>query len=130
MKYALLGTVLAVGSIVLALDGDIGIHDPSTVTLCDGKYYTYGTGGNPLVSDDGWTWRRGVTPARTGAAPDVIHIGDRYYMYISDSASPTDIIEQEPRSGIPPTTNGKTAAIVAAYATAWRTSTPSIRGLP
>src|ERR1019366_2765417 len=47
------------------------------------KYYTYGTGGNPLVSDDGWTWRRGVTPARTGAAPDVIHIGDRYFMYIS-----------------------------------------------
>ena len=66
-----------------ALDGQIGIHDPSTVTECDGKYYTYGTGGNPLVSDDGWTWRRGVVPARTGAAPDVIHIGDRYYMYIS-----------------------------------------------
>ena len=43
----------------------------------------YGTGGSPLVSDDGWTWRRGVTPARTGAAPDVIHIGDRYFMYIS-----------------------------------------------
>ena len=61
----------------------INIHDPSTVTECDGKYYTYGTGGNPLVSDDGWTWRRGTTPARTGAAPDVIHIGDRYFMYIS-----------------------------------------------
>ena len=66
-----------------ALDGQIGIHDPSTVTECDGKYYTYGTGGSSLVSDDGWTWRRGVVPARTGAAPDVIHIGDRYYMYIS-----------------------------------------------
>jgi len=66
-----------------ALDGQIGIHDPSTIMLCDGKYYTYGTGGSPLVSDDGWTWRRGVVPARTGAAPDVIHIGDRFYMYIS-----------------------------------------------
>jgi len=70
-------------SAAFALDGQFGIHDPSTVTLCDGKYYTYGTGGNPLVSDDGWTWRRGVTPARTGAAPDVIHIGDRFFMYIS-----------------------------------------------
>jgi len=66
-----------------ALDGQIAIHDPSTIMLCDGKYYTYGTGGSPLVSDDGWTWRRGVVPARTGAAPDVIHIGDRFYMYIS-----------------------------------------------
>src|SRR5471030_217189 len=75
--------VLALASPALALDGQSGIHDPSTVTLCDGKYYTYGTGGNPLVSDDGWTWRRGVTPLRTGAAPDVIHIGDRYFMYIS-----------------------------------------------
>ncbi len=75
--------VLALASPAIALDGQFGIHDPSTVTLCDGKYYTYGTGGNPLVSDDGWTWRRGATPARTGAAPDVIHIGDRYFMYIS-----------------------------------------------
>ena len=75
--------VLCLVSSAWALDGQIGIHDPSTIMLCDGKYYTYGTGGNPLVSDDGWTWRRGVVPARTGAAPDVIHIGDRYYMYIS-----------------------------------------------
>jgi arabinan endo-1,5-alpha-L-arabinosidase len=66
-----------------ALDGQVQIHDPSTIMLCDGKYYTYGTGRASLVSDDGWTWRRGVVPARTGAAPDVIHIGDRYYMYIS-----------------------------------------------
>jgi len=66
-----------------ALDGQINIHDPATVTESGGKYYTYGTGGNPLVSDDGWTWRPGVTPLRTGAAPDVIHVGDRYFMYIS-----------------------------------------------
>ncbi len=66
-----------------ALDGVVQIHDPSTIMQCDGKFYTYGTGGGTLVSDDGWTWRRGVVPARTGAAPDVIHIGDRYYMYIS-----------------------------------------------
>ena len=35
------------------LDGQVRIHDPSTIMLCDGKYYTYGTGGTPLVSDDG-----------------------------------------------------------------------------
>ena len=67
-------------ALALALDGQIGIHDPSTIMLCNGKYYTYGTGGSSLVSDDGWTWRRGVTPLRRGMAPDIIHIGDRYYM--------------------------------------------------
>ena len=50
---------------------------------CNGKYYTYGTGGSSLVSDDGWTWRRGATLPRRGLAPDVIHIGDRYYVYVA-----------------------------------------------
>ena len=77
MKSVLLAAILTLAPAAYALDGQIGIHAPSTVVLCDGKYYTYGTGGSPLVSDDGWTWRRGTTPARTGAAPDVIHIGDR-----------------------------------------------------
>ena len=79
----LLSGILMLASTAFALDGRVGIHDPSTVTECDGKYYVWGTGGNPLVSDDGWTWRQGVAAARSGAAPDVIHIGDRYFMYIS-----------------------------------------------
>jgi len=83
MKYALLATVLALASLVLALDGQIGIHDPSTVVRCNGKYYTYGTGGSSLVSDDGWTWRRGTALPRRGLAPDVIHLGDRYYVYVA-----------------------------------------------
>ena len=83
MKYALLATALVVGSIALALDGQVGIHDPSTIALCNGKFYTYGTGGASLVSDDGWTWRRGTTLPRRGLAPDVIHIGDRYYVYVA-----------------------------------------------
>ena len=29
---------------VWALDGAIGIHDPSTVIQCDGNYYVFGTG--------------------------------------------------------------------------------------
>ena len=81
----LMGFSLIWASPAFALDGQIQIHDPSTIMLCNGKYYTYGTGGSSLVSDDGWTWRRGVTPSRRGMAPDVIHIGDRYYMYISSN---------------------------------------------
>jgi arabinan endo-1,5-alpha-L-arabinosidase len=76
-------SVLSLAIIAFALDGDIGIHDPSTVVLCDGKYYTYGTGGSSLVSDDGWTWHRGTALPRRGLAPDVIHIVDRYYVYVA-----------------------------------------------
>ena len=83
MRYAVPTTILALAAIAFALEGQIGIHDPSTIVQCDGKYYTYGTGGSALVSDDGWTWRAGVRPARAGLAPDVIHIGDRYYMYVA-----------------------------------------------
>ena len=32
---------------------------------------------------DGWTWRRGTALPRRGLAPDVIHIGDRYYVYVA-----------------------------------------------
>ena len=83
MKYALVAVALVVVSIALALDGQPGIHDPSTIAMCNGKFYTYGTGGNALVSDDGWTWRRGTALPRRGLAPDVIHIGDRYYVYVA-----------------------------------------------
>ena len=83
-----------------ALDGETGVHDPSTVVMDGGRYYTYGTGaGLPiLVSDDGWNWKRngllmstqpGGKPgpevlARGGDntwAPDVIHIGDKFFVY-------------------------------------------------
>jgi arabinan endo-1,5-alpha-L-arabinosidase len=67
----------------LALDGQIGIHDPSTLMLCDGTWYTWGTGGTALESDDGWTWRSGTRCPASGAAPDVIHVGDKYFQYIS-----------------------------------------------
>jgi arabinan endo-1,5-alpha-L-arabinosidase len=86
MKPALLAlltaSALAVASLY-ALDGQVGIHDPSTIVLANGKFYTYGTGGTSLVSDDGWTWSRGTTLPRRGLAPDVIHIGDRYYAYVA-----------------------------------------------
>ena len=68
----------------LALNGEPYIHDPSTVLECDGKYYCWGTGGRGLVSDDGWTWHSGAQ-VQAGAAPDLIHIGDRYYMAYASS---------------------------------------------
>ena len=85
-----------------ALDGQPGLHDPSTVIAENGKYYVYATGaGLPIsVSDDGWSWRRAgtvmqaVPGGRAGAdviarggnntwAPDVMKVGDRYFLYYS-----------------------------------------------
>jgi len=82
-RLALIAPILLLASPAFALDGQIQIHDPSTIVRCDDKFYTYGTGGSCLVSSDGWTWTRGATPARRGMAPDAIHIGDRYYMYVA-----------------------------------------------
>ena len=62
------------------LAGEVFIHDPSTVTESDGRWYTFGTRGGGLVSDDGWTWRSGPVRPGGGVAPDVVKIGDRYYV--------------------------------------------------
>lgn len=75
--------VLALPWPACALDGQVQIHDPSTLVQCDGRYYTFGTRGTTLVSEDGWTWVRGVQPSRSGMAPDIIQIGDRYYLYVA-----------------------------------------------
>src|SRR6185437_12232217 len=77
----LLASALALAPRGVALDGQIGIHDPSTVIYSNGKYYVWGTGGNGLVSDDGWTWKAGTPLPLRQLAPDVIHIGDRFYVY-------------------------------------------------
>ncbi|MDE6001937.1 MAG: family 43 glycosylhydrolase [Prevotella sp.] len=61
-----------------AQTGNPYIHDPSTIAECDGKYYTFGTGGGGLISDDGWSWHSGAERPGGGAAPDVLKIGDRY----------------------------------------------------
>src|ERR1051325_5748286 len=83
MKYGPTAAILVLASLAFALDGQIGIHDPSTIIRCNGKFYTYGTGGRSLISDDGWTWRNGPPLPRRGLAPDVIHLGDRYYVYVA-----------------------------------------------
>jgi arabinan endo-1,5-alpha-L-arabinosidase len=92
----------AVAVPLAALDGQPGLHDPSTVIAENGKYYVYATGaGLPMsISDDGWTWRRAGTVmqavpggrpgpdviARGGNntwAPDLIRAGDKYFLYYS-----------------------------------------------
>ena len=102
----LAGLSLLLVSPLLALDGQPRIHDPSTVVVDDGKYYTYGTGaGLPVsVSDDGWTWRRAgslmdaVPGGRPGPeviarggnntwAPDVVRVGEKYFVYYSAPGS-------------------------------------------
>jgi len=100
-RFVVAAAVLLV-SPVLALDGQPGMHDPSTVVVHDGKFYVYATGGGlPIaISDDGWTWRRAGTLMQTLSggrpgpeviarggnntwAPDVIRSGDKYFVYYS-----------------------------------------------
>ena len=76
-----LHTLLAVLAIAAAANAQVGqpyIHDPSTIAECEGKYYTFGTGGGGLISDDGWSWHSGADRPGGGAAPDVMKLGDRY----------------------------------------------------
>src|SRR5687767_11938021 len=122
MKYGIvMAAALLMASPVLALDGQPGMHDPSTVVVHDGKYYVYATGnGLPIaISDDGWTWRRAgslmqaLPGGRPGAeviarggnntwAPDVIRSGDRYFVYLlrtGDAAEGRDRIARRQMCG-------------------------------
>ena len=77
-KHLLLAGLAALSGLSAAAQvGAPYIHDPSTIMECDGRYYTFGTGGGGLVSADGWVWNGGAVRPGGGAAPDVIKIGDR-----------------------------------------------------
>ena len=81
-------TVLLAVLITQTLIAQVGkpfIHDPSTIVECDGKYYTFGTGGGGLISEDGWTWYGGGVRPGGGAAPDAMNIGNRYLVITCDS---------------------------------------------
>ena len=85
MKKMLKAAVVA-ATMTISVHAQVGypfIHDPSTIAECEGKYYTFGTGGGGLISDDGWTWRSGAERPGRGAAPDCIKIGDRYLVAYS-----------------------------------------------
>ncbi len=70
--------ILMLSTSILAQIGNPFIHDPSTIMQCEGKYYTFGTGGGGLISKDGWTWNGGGVRPGGGAAPDALKIGNRY----------------------------------------------------
>ena len=57
---------------VMAQIGAPFIHDPATIAECNGKYYTWGTSGSGLVSEDGWVWTSGERIPNVGAAPDML----------------------------------------------------------
>ncbi|MDR3747767.1 MAG: family 43 glycosylhydrolase [Acidobacteriota bacterium] len=84
--YSVAATVLALLPLAACspafaqLAGEPYIHDPSTVIQSEGKYYTFGTRGGGLISDDGYTWHAGAERPGGGVAPDVIKLGDRYYV--------------------------------------------------
>ncbi|PJJ84116.1 family 43 glycosylhydrolase [Mucilaginibacter auburnensis] len=74
-------TAVMVASVTQSLTAQIGrpnIHDPSTVVEDKGKYYSFGTGGGGIISDDGWKWYGGGVRPGGGAAPDAMKIGDRF----------------------------------------------------
>ena len=79
----LLGAAALLSTSAFAQIGAPFIHDPSTIMEYDGKYYTFGTVGGGLLSEDGWTWTSGASRPGGGAAPDAIKIGDRYLVAYS-----------------------------------------------
>ena len=89
MKTSLKLFILAASALftvsAFAQEGQPWIHDPSTIMECDGKYYTFGTGGGGLISEDGWNWYPGAVRPGGGAAPDAMKIGDRYLIAYSST---------------------------------------------
>lgn len=77
-KFHIIIATLLTAASANAQSGQPYIHDPSTIAECEGKYYTFGTGGGGLISEDGWSWHSGAERPGGGAAPDVLKIGDRY----------------------------------------------------
>ncbi len=104
LKSSWLFTLLALSGIpAWALEGSIGIHDPSTLIQCAGNYYVFGTGnGIPvLTSSNGFDWQRAgkvferipdsvkqFVPENDGQsvwAPDIIKLNGEFYLYYSIS---------------------------------------------
>ena len=98
-----LATLLFSGVQAGALEGAIDIHDPSTVAVCNGNYYVFGTGRgiSVLTSSNGFNWQHGgkvfdripdsvkqFVPQNDGQgvwAPDIIKLDGEYFLYYSIS---------------------------------------------
>ena len=85
VKFISLAAFAIISFSASAQEGEPWIHDPSTIMECDGKYYTFGTGGGGLISEDGWNWYPGAVRPGRGAAPDAMKIGDRYLVAYSST---------------------------------------------
>jgi arabinan endo-1,5-alpha-L-arabinosidase len=85
-----------------ALRGNLGIHDPSAVIPCNGRYYVFFTGqgigsksssdlkywsAGPSVFSSPPAWTTGAVPGFTGNfwAPDVIYFNGVYHLYYAVS---------------------------------------------
>jgi arabinan endo-1,5-alpha-L-arabinosidase len=101
--WVALGLIFAAGK-SLALDGDVSVHDPSTVIQCDGRYWVFATGRGISAhsSADGFTWQReppvfskipddvhAASPLNDGSgvwAPDIAYVNGQYLMYYAVSS--------------------------------------------
>lgn len=84
-RIILAAIAILVSASAFAQVGAPYIHDPSTIMESNGKYFTFGTGVDGLMSEDGWVWHSGAVRPHSGAAPDAIKIGDRYLVGFSST---------------------------------------------
>lgn len=90
IKLTITALLAVLTQLAIAQVGKPFIHDPSTVIEDKGKYFTFGTGGGGLISDDGWNWYGGGVRPGGGAAPDAIKIGDRYLIIYGATGGATN----------------------------------------
>src|SRR6516162_8189000 len=107
----LLGSNMSLPAAPSALRGNLGIHDPSAVIQCNGRYYVFGTGqgiaskssadlqywsAGPSVFANPPNWTTNAVPGFTGNfwAPDITYFNGLYHLYyaISTFGSQTSAI--------------------------------------
>lgn len=98
----LAGLVIVHGAQPLPIRGALGIHDPSTLVKCNGRYYIFGTGqgiisrssadlqyweAGPGVFDRPPAWTTNAVAGFTGNfwAPDIVYVNGKYHLYYSVS---------------------------------------------
>jgi Glycosyl hydrolases family 43/Concanavalin A-like lectin/glucanases superfamily len=98
----LLGANLSLAAAPSDLRGNLGIHDPSAVIPCNGRYYVFGTGqgiiskssadltywaAGPSVFANPPTWTTTDVPGFTGFfwAPDITYFNGLYHLYYAVS---------------------------------------------
>ena len=98
----LLGSNQCLPAAPSALRGNLGIHDPSAVILCNGRYYVFFTGqgigsksssdlkywsAGPSVFSSPPAWTTSAVPGFTGNfwAPDVTYFNGAYHLYYAVS---------------------------------------------